>query len=80
MTEPISLHYMHSWCGMLDHCKTYIVFYLKKKMVYKPHPIMVRTRTDHLDSKVHKNVDMKTCFFGKMIGITLLKFSSQYVC
>jgi hypothetical protein len=29
MTEPLSLHYMHLWCGMLDHCKTYIVLYLK---------------------------------------------------
>jgi hypothetical protein len=32
MTEPITLHYMHSWCGMFDQCKTYMVFYLKKSL------------------------------------------------
>jgi len=41
---------------------------------------MVRHHTYHLDSKVHKNVAMKTCFFGKMISVTLIKFSSQYTC
>ena len=47
MTEPISLHYMHSWCVMLDHGKTYLCFIKKKKRVYTPHQIMVRPHTDH---------------------------------
>jgi hypothetical protein len=39
---------------------------------------MVRPHTD-LHTKLHKNVAMKTCFFGKMIRVTLIRFSSQYM-